>query len=607
MWWREPRIFVSYRRDDSAVHARALYDQLVDSFGEERVFFDVEAIDYGDEFARIIDERIAACDVVVAVIGPRWLTLVDSDGRARITAEGDYVRREVATALRTRKQLIPVLVGGAGVPTADALPADLGALLARNFLALDDRQIGEGIDKLIDAIRGQRATRMVTWVTQRRTAHAVGVGVALAVLLAAWISLFDFFGLETKSASLTLWFADVVSPQPVSDDLRLVVIDSGTERELGKTFKRNPSARRDHALAIRKLAEAGARTVAFDMFVTTPSPADDAVLAEAIRNARAAGTAVVFGATELRDGQPAMVPALREAVTTWAMLCIGQRLGYASTVPLASQERPAGKAPASRAPAQAKAVGLSLAAAHPGKARIADAVQRVIVSGERDGNIAEFPFSEIEAVGDANACHVGSPGDVVATALYRMSPLPALQREPHRTAYERVFSLDAGALRRRFEGKTVLVGLQMPGDDVFPVFRGATRELRHGVELHADATSALLRGAIVRPAGWASQFALMLACALLGSRLRLRAANGRRWTCRAILLAILLACVGLAVWLCVAHNLLLNLPYAAAALVLGHWAAGRRAPVRRDAATRTAGREDAEPIEAGRALPLRGP
>jgi CHASE2 domain-containing sensor protein len=577
MWWRQPRVFISYRRDDSAVHARALYDQLVDCFGAEGVFFDVETIDYGDEFARIIDERIEACDVVVAVIGPKWATLRDAQGRPRIQADGDYVRREVAAALRMRKQLIPVLIGSAGVPAAEALPADLRGLLARNFLALDDRQIGEGIDRLVDAIRGQRATRVVTWATQRRTAHAIAAGAAVAMLLAAWISLFDFFGLETKTASVTLWLADAISPQPLSDDVRLVVIDDATERALGRSFQRNPAARRDHARLVERLSQAGARTVAFDIFMTAPSAGDDAALARAMVQANSRGTSTVLAAAQMQGDEPVMIPALREAVTAWAMPCIGQRLGYASTVPLASQAAPPPGGEAPRAAVQAKALGLALAAAHPGKAKIGGDTGRVIVAGARAGAIAEFPFSEIERVEGGNACHVGAPGDVVATALYRMAPLEALRAPEHRIGYHEVLALDEAALRRRFEGRTVLVGLQMPGEDVFPVFRGWTREWRHGLELHADATSALLRGAIVRPAGWASQFALMLACALAGSRLRLWSRGGSAWPARAALAAAVLACGVLGVWLCIAHGLLLNLPYALGALALGHWAAGHGA------------------------------
>jgi CHASE2 domain-containing sensor protein len=573
---REPRIFISYRRDDSAVHARALYEELEGFFGRDQVFYDVEDIELGDRFGEIIEHNIGRCDVVVCVIGPSWLTLAGADGMPRIRSERDVVRREVAAALKLRKRLIPVLVGGASLPDRAALPPDIAALCDTNVLTVSDRQLGAGSDQLVQAIRRRRSTRELLDVLRRRTAHGLGLAAALTMVCAGWVGLFDFLTLDTKAASYMLWLADLMSPVQPSPQVRRIVIDENTERVLGRPFKANPAARRDHAVLIDKLAQAGARVVAFDIFFTRVSPADDAVLARAIEHARAKGTSVVLGARELEGGEPLMVPALRAAAGDWAMLCFGQRLGYANTVPLVSQSAADGSG---AAPGRVRAVGLALAAALPGPAQMAEGRSRVIVSGDGGRNIREFAYSQLEPVADPQQCPVVQPGDRVAAAIYRAAPLAALQDPQRRHKYEQVLSLGAPELQQRFGGKTVLVGLEMAGEDVFSTFHGWHDETRHGLALHADATSALLQGAgvIVEPVSLPAQWALMVVLGLFGSRLRLWQPQGRPWLRGAALAAAALLCLAAALALCLGAALLLNATYQVGALLLGYGLGGRAA------------------------------
>ena len=585
MPWRQPKIFISYRRDDSAVHAHSLNAELVTAFGQAQVFFDVKAIEYGEAFAPEIERHLKDSDVVVAVIGPLWPTLAGDDGRPRIQLPGDYVRHEIATALSTGKRVIPVLVEGARMPTKASLPADIAALADINALTFSDRQIGEDAQRLVEAIAPPQ-TPLTLWV--KSLARLVGVAAALSMLFAAWLSAFDFLSLDTKTASFTLWLADTVAPVPVSPALQMLVIDADTERVLGKSFRRNPAVRRDHAEVIRALALAGAKTVAFDIFITTPSPADDAELVNAINAARALKTAVVFGANGFDGDAPVMLPAVRDAVSAWAVLCVGERLGYASvvplasqiasTVPLASQPGLQGKAP----DLQARALGLALAAASPGRAKIADGARKVIVSS--DAGIQEFPYSEIETLSGPQSCHAGREGDAVASALVRMPTRAALNSPAVRLKYEAVRTLGTDATRQRFQGKTVLVGQAFAGEDVFEVFHGWNSEVRHGLELHAGATSALLGNGIVQPLGWLGAFIAMVALGLLGSRLSQWTPGGRVWPKRAVLLSTVGGCVAVAVALCVSHALLVNLTYPVGALLLGFWGAGKLARMRKPGA-----------------------
>ena len=94
-----PRIFISYRREDTPGYAGRLCDRLQQDFGRDNVFIDVDTLQPGDDFVEAISERLVGCDLMLVVIGPRWLTSVDSQGRPRLEDDSDYVRLEIQTAL----------------------------------------------------------------------------------------------------------------------------------------------------------------------------------------------------------------------------------------------------------------------------------------------------------------------------------------------------------------------------------------------------------------------------------------------------------------------------------------------------------------------------
>ena len=95
-----PRVFLSYRRQDAAFQADMLYRLLGATFGPERVFKDVDSIEPGDDFALAIEQAVASCTVLLAVIGDRWLAAVDGAGKRRLDDPGDFVRLEIESALR---------------------------------------------------------------------------------------------------------------------------------------------------------------------------------------------------------------------------------------------------------------------------------------------------------------------------------------------------------------------------------------------------------------------------------------------------------------------------------------------------------------------------
>jgi hypothetical protein len=106
-------IFLSYRREDAAPYARLLQRELRERFPDAQVFMDLDSIEAGLPFAKVIRDAVDTCAVLVALIGRQWMTITGEEGRRRLDNPGDYVRFEVQAALERGVRVIPVLVDGA--------------------------------------------------------------------------------------------------------------------------------------------------------------------------------------------------------------------------------------------------------------------------------------------------------------------------------------------------------------------------------------------------------------------------------------------------------------------------------------------------------------
>lgn len=133
-----PRITMSYRRGDSGIITGRIFDRLANHYGKGAVFRDIDNIPAGVDFREHIDETLDQTDVVLAIVGPRWVG--SHSGRDRISEPSDPVRVEVETALQKKKPLIPVLVLNAHMPTVEHLPSSLHAFAYRNAVTLDAEQ-----------------------------------------------------------------------------------------------------------------------------------------------------------------------------------------------------------------------------------------------------------------------------------------------------------------------------------------------------------------------------------------------------------------------------------------------------------------------------------
>src|SRR5690349_17683735 len=146
------RIFISYRRDETDFPASWLYERLAAHFGPDQVFKDVDSIELGDDFAEVITNAVGACDVLLALIGTKWLGITDETGRSRLENSDDFVRLEIEAALQRKVRIVPILVGRARMPQADQLPASLGKLVYRQALELDPNRFEADTRRLIRVV-----------------------------------------------------------------------------------------------------------------------------------------------------------------------------------------------------------------------------------------------------------------------------------------------------------------------------------------------------------------------------------------------------------------------------------------------------------------------
>lgn len=146
------KIFINYRREDSAPHAGRLYDWLARHFGDDHVFMDINQIEPGEVFDQVIQEKLKAVQAAVVLIGAHWLDIADANGQRRLDDPDDWVRLEIAALLERDIRVIPVLVSGAMMPKSTQLPESLMSLALRQSLEISDHRFHTDINKLIQVL-----------------------------------------------------------------------------------------------------------------------------------------------------------------------------------------------------------------------------------------------------------------------------------------------------------------------------------------------------------------------------------------------------------------------------------------------------------------------
>ena len=162
-------VFINYRgAADSLYAADLLHAELSHVLGPGRVFLDSESIGPGADFVQTIVDRVRGASIVLAVIGPYWLTALDPDGRRCIDDPRDWVRRELAEAFEAGVPVIPILTDNARMPTEADLPTDIAQLGRAQYALLRQRHARADIASLLDRLTGL----VVTMHVRRRDAEA---------------------------------------------------------------------------------------------------------------------------------------------------------------------------------------------------------------------------------------------------------------------------------------------------------------------------------------------------------------------------------------------------------------------------------------------------
>lgn len=169
-------IFINYRRGDDPGFTQALFSRLEQAFAPERLFMDVDNIAPGLDFVQVLNEQVARCDVLIAVIGKNWLGTVDESGERRLDNPEDFVRIEIESALSQKKRVIPVLVNDAKMPRSTELPESLKPFARCNAVRLTHERFRadtQGLIKALEQVLTEAdAARRVDGEAARREAKA---------------------------------------------------------------------------------------------------------------------------------------------------------------------------------------------------------------------------------------------------------------------------------------------------------------------------------------------------------------------------------------------------------------------------------------------------
>jgi tetratricopeptide (TPR) repeat protein len=162
------KIFISYRRNDEQDFIERIRDWFIQRYGRENVFMDFDSIPPFTKFADYIREKVDETDVMVVIIGPKWVELLQERAKS---FQDDYVRIEVSMALQKDKVIAPICIKGAGVPARNLLPSDLQPLLDHNMAFLNSGSpFLENIGKIVDAVEQEWGKRKNDFILSSRQA-----------------------------------------------------------------------------------------------------------------------------------------------------------------------------------------------------------------------------------------------------------------------------------------------------------------------------------------------------------------------------------------------------------------------------------------------------
>lgn len=184
------RIFISYRRDDARADARSIYQRLQRTLGANKIFMDVDSIESGRDFRKVIDRYLSETSAILVLIGRNWLTASTDLGR-RLDDPEDFVRTEIATALKRDIPIIPVLVEDARMPRVEDLPEDIRPLAFRQAVRITHENFANDMNRI------ERDLLASTGLSRRPNLYAASAAAAVAAI-ALGIYLFNSGSLPSR-------------------------------------------------------------------------------------------------------------------------------------------------------------------------------------------------------------------------------------------------------------------------------------------------------------------------------------------------------------------------------------------------------------------------
>jgi hypothetical protein len=180
-------IFISYRREETAGEARALFTDLEATLGAGSAFMDVDNISLGRDFRVVLQESLASCGLMIVLIGKDWLFSRNEAGQVRLENPDDFVRLEVGTALKRNIPVTPVLIHGARIPSAEQLPEDLKDLSYRNGFELSHNRWKSDVQEMIKRLGLRPTSPPKGTLTNKRLLAVVAGACVFAIAVAGWV------------------------------------------------------------------------------------------------------------------------------------------------------------------------------------------------------------------------------------------------------------------------------------------------------------------------------------------------------------------------------------------------------------------------------------
>ncbi|NTV36189.1 MAG: CHAT domain-containing protein, partial [Anaerolineaceae bacterium] len=338
--------------------------------------------------------------------------------------------------------------------------------LEQKYLESPDPQVKTALDQ-----NNAELARLEQTIKFRRMTFAVATGTSLFVFLLSWVQLFDILPPAVRIESYAMWLAGIFSRRSSGEQVVIVTINDRTEQELGKPFGRD--WRREHAILIDRLSQAGAKVVAFDLYFEELTTYDSEFI-NAIERARNRRTQVVVGFRSLVDGQPKLVQSFKDAGVKSGLLCMGKKWGTSQVAPVVVLKDGQQHALYSLA--------LEISAAFQEREIAVDQNSQEIefLNPSNRQVVNKFAVSEVNKVQwEQPACPAIGKNDTSASIIID----PSLLEDPNDTQskypYESIIDNLSNDPLTRFKDKIVLVGVERK-DDLFPIRHGLSTEERYG-------------------------------------------------------------------------------------------------------------------------------